>query len=770
MADPSGVKFRIVADSDIPTPASGKVHVYWISTGARYKDSAGASHDFPAVASFNGRIGAITPVQADYDAFFLTPAEGDVAYQPLDADLTSIAALTTTSFGRTFLDLADASAARTKLALGTAALNAFGDFQPVDSDLTAIAALTTTSYGRGLLTTADATALTAVVNDATGSLPGRLTSAQFAQLLVLAYVQAGIFNVRAAPYNATGDGSTDDASAINTAIAAANAYLAPTGSQRGAVVYFPPGVYKVGSALTTISGNGIKLIGAGRGATTIYVNHATADIVTFGSATEFCELREIQFFNATTRTAGAYINTNGANDLIIQDFGMSGYFTGISVSGGGASTGIKNYIDRGVIDSAAQTTSIGIDILNGAAGDTYISNVVMSNGGTVPTAGIRLRQTGHTSIHNCNVTKCDTGLMIDPQATDVTYVFVTDSLFDSCVTNAFKINPSNSASSRVRSLKFGNCWFAGTTGSNSPGINATTVGASAVVDDLTFIACRILNNGGNGVALAFGTNFRFSECTIAGNSQSSSNTLDGINVAANITDFSIQNCRIGAVGTASNTQRWAINIAAGTSTRFVISGNDLRLNATGALSQNGTGLISAVGNDNIGLPMDGPQATTATAAINTTETVLSQIPMGSNGINPGTAVEFLVSGVCTSTAANISTFTVRLGTAGTTGDTTVATFTVTSPTSGAGINFTARFRIRWPSGNGSVTPTGDWELLNVGVTGIVAAAVTIAPAATTATATTVTAEMICSLAYKSAATTTTSTFRAGRQGKVLKAA
>ena len=37
-------------------------------------------------------------------------ARGDLRYQPLDADLTAIAALTTTAFGRALLELADAAA------------------------------------------------------------------------------------------------------------------------------------------------------------------------------------------------------------------------------------------------------------------------------------------------------------------------------------------------------------------------------------------------------------------------------------------------------------------------------------------------------------------------------------------------------------------------------------------------------------------------------------------------------------------------------------
>lgn len=108
---------------------------------------------------------------ADPHPTYLTAAEGNVAYdtlgaaataqaasQPLDSDLTAIAALSTTSYGRALLALADAAAGRTAFGLGTAATSASTDFQPVDSDLTAIAALATTSFGRSFLALADAAA------------------------------------------------------------------------------------------------------------------------------------------------------------------------------------------------------------------------------------------------------------------------------------------------------------------------------------------------------------------------------------------------------------------------------------------------------------------------------------------------------------------------------------------------------------------------------------------------------------------------------------
>lgn len=98
------------------------------------------------------------------DASFATTVAAALAgKQPLDSDLTAIAALSTTSYGRALLALADAAALRTAAGLGTAAVAASGDFQPIDADLTAIAALTTTSYGRALLGLADAAAARATL-------------------------------------------------------------------------------------------------------------------------------------------------------------------------------------------------------------------------------------------------------------------------------------------------------------------------------------------------------------------------------------------------------------------------------------------------------------------------------------------------------------------------------------------------------------------------------------------------------------------------------
>ena len=58
------------------------------------------------------------------------------AYQPLDSDLTAIAALTTTAHGRGLLDDADAAASRTSLGLGTMAVETATDYAKLGANNT----------------------------------------------------------------------------------------------------------------------------------------------------------------------------------------------------------------------------------------------------------------------------------------------------------------------------------------------------------------------------------------------------------------------------------------------------------------------------------------------------------------------------------------------------------------------------------------------------------------------------------------------------------
>lgn len=123
----------------------------------------------------------------------------------------------------------------------------------------------------------------------------------------------------------------------------------------------------------------------------------------------------------------------------------------------------------------------------------------------------------------------------------------------------------------------------------------------------------------------------------------------------------------------------------------------------------------------------------------------------------GSKVRVHLNGTCTSSNADAGIFTIRAGTAGTTADASVATFTKTSAGSGSNIpfNLTLEFTVQTLGASG--TAFGSAVLLNNGVTGISAAAVTVT-AFTSSTLATTTATKL-SVSYISGASTTTTTFQ-----------
>jgi hypothetical protein len=237
--------------------------------------------------------------------------------------------------------------------------------------------------------------------------------------------------------------------------------------------------------------------------------------------------------------------------------------------------------------------------------------------------------------------------------------------------NALYFNAAAAASARIRSLIFSNTWFSGSTDATSYGIYIGG-GAASILDDVAFSCCRILNNQRDGVKWVYtgAVNVNFLGCTIAGNSQTSSGTYSGIDIAANCSDFCVMNCKIGMAGTATNTQLCAIKIAAGTSGNFRIIGNDIGSNVTppylnfGAL----TGLAQLVkGNypDVMGncalYTLPGTAATSGTG-----ETLLFRATIPGNAVRIGQYFHVWMAGASSSTGTLI--FRVRVGALGTTGD------------------------------------------------------------------------------------------------------
>ena len=82
----------------------------------------------------------------------------------------------------------------------------------------------------------------------------------FASTSTAAYLDGQAVNVKAPPYNAKGDGTTDDTAAIQAAI---------TAVASGGTIFLPAGTYKVTATLTLDTLQGVTIRGAGASATTL---------------------------------------------------------------------------------------------------------------------------------------------------------------------------------------------------------------------------------------------------------------------------------------------------------------------------------------------------------------------------------------------------------------------------------------------------------------------------------------------------------------------
>lgn len=189
-------------------------------------------------------------------------------------------------------------------------------------------------------------------------------------------------NVTSAPYNATGNGTTDDSTAIQAAITAAAISKLP--------VYFPAtsNSYKIVTGLTVTS-QGTVFLGDGEYST--INNQGTGDAVTV-SAT-YCKFIGINFSGAAS--SGWAINGSVANNIIVRDclFSCPKDITLLnsivariesnvfgSVLGAGAYvSGSANYA---IYTSGCHGSYIAGNRIDGTAGQTNTGGIYVANVGT----------------------------------------------------------------------------------------------------------------------------------------------------------------------------------------------------------------------------------------------------------------------------------------------------------------------------------------------------------------------------------------------------
>lgn len=446
---------------------------------------------------------------------------------------TGTAALTNISaFGRSLIDDANSSAALTTLGV-----TAFA--QSLLDDATSNAALTT------LTATRSETSAVAVP--------------------VLSKLRE-VVSVK--DFGAVGNGVADDTAAIQAAINSVSTGI-------GGDVWFPAGTYKLTSQLT-VTEQSVALRGANRFACVLTQHTLAAKILQVNG--NFFHLEALSFrYNGTPAAGGTAIDCSAAY-AYFNDFMVRSADVGVELT-----NGIQKLTNFEILDY--ERIGLYLHDLN----DTYVSNFIMNAGNDTrgSLGGIRLFDKVEAFICSDGdilkgVYPITTGASVNGLGTRPAYCNFTNVFFDSAAQPAYLDD--------IVESDFIGCWFSnGRVSTGNAGCRLLTT------DGLRFTNTRFFNCGSHGCTLtANAARTTFVNCSFESNSVTAgAGVADGLSVEANVNDFQV----IGGKarnGLYTGTQRYGIRVNAGTSNRYSIIGVNVNPNATGGISDSGTGADKSI--------------------------------------------------------------------------------------------------------------------------------------------------------------------------------
>lgn len=385
-------------------------------------------------------------------------------------------------------------------------------------------------------------------------------------------------NVKDAPYNATGDGVTNDTAAIQAAIDAVQA-------AGGGRLWFPSGDYVV-SALDVADGEDVHLEGEGAWSTTLLSNHATADTVALNAWRS--SIRGIGFGSTVTRTGGSYVNLAGASTQI-EYFYMEDHFIGISISG------VTAKALNGFFGPVAGTTSKHIVMAGGDSSQIIDGVLGFAQSGDQPASGIAVGNSGSLTISNTSMINCAIGLDVQPGNGETCLnLGVYQSYFDNCGTHAVYIAPSGTG--EVERLRIGSTW-AGSSGGSNILIEGLT---SGVVNGVELNNVMAVLGGGDGLEVGAGSvrGVRVLGGTYAQNGG------DGVSFHTSAEEFSVIGAALGRSAGFNGNAGYGASIGAGCD-NFAVLANSVLGNTTGTISNAAGVSVTKLVHDNVGATSQG---------------------------------------------------------------------------------------------------------------------------------------------------------------------
>jgi hypothetical protein len=419
-------------------------------------------------------------------------------------------------------------------------------------------------------------------------------------------------------FGATGNGVTDDTTAIQNAIS----YVQQIG---GGVVFFPAGTYLVSTTLN-VTANGVTLQGDNRIGTVINFTNAALDCLTvigqnYANPLYGFEMKDL-YFNHTSKTGGRSIVLAYVSQVAIRDVTLSNAWTGVEIwvannvvfdnfymagaTGGAAipATYYGGYAPKACYGiwwhapgdnsaSSNQLTTIATTLqLSNSGADGFVWDGLCQNWHAVQTAALG----------------CRYGLHILNSALSPSYYPGFGEFSGFNTGSASSIGVLIEAG---RTFKFINSTLSNSSGGagGSSDTNAVRIladAAASVTASVCFTNCKI-GNSAQGAFYSAARDVIVNGCTVLPGTTTTTNTYPGIEIASPAQDVIVSNSKCYEWG-VTNQWKYLIQADAGT-TRVLLANNNLAGVGTRGILWNNTDLNSnCVGNISSGVARPSPSS------------------------------------------------------------------------------------------------------------------------------------------------------------------
>lgn len=419
-----------------------------------------------------------------------------------------------------------------------------------------------------------------------------------------------IFSVK--DYGAVADGNTDDAPAINAAIAAASAY-----ATHGIKIYLPPGVYAIGSVINmpVDTAVGIQFCGAGRAKTmlTRKASYTSGDIIfaddianDIGSV---CDIRDLMIVNANGVhvTDGYGIHIKDRSWVTIKDVLIYEGYGAIHVEASAVVLDNVNFESSGTY-AALGTSKAGLYLSGfGCAVDMVNCNFngVATTSANELQAGLWIEGCDNLKASNCSFSGIY-GVYFKGVGSNIDNCFFSNCLLDACREKAIVFEGVN-APAVYTNIRFSSCHINVRVDS---GLDTQNIyfDSACDVDYVSFICCNINEAGATAINILSTTSYvggtqkslQFIGCEISYNNRLNNAAYPAINVATGASGVMILGNTIqNRNGAPIDHQAYAITLN-GSNTNCSIVGNRLSPNILGGINYVDSGYTNLRVYGNIG--------------------------------------------------------------------------------------------------------------------------------------------------------------------------